>query len=88
MVKIEKEKHKVNIVCTDGSFVKGFVHIDPGLRLMDFLNNQEDAFVAVTNAEFSNVREVHSFTMVNEFRKKKDLIFLNKASIKLIEEIK
>ncbi len=88
MVKIEKEKHRVNIVCTDGSFVKGYVHIDPGLRLMDFLNNQEDTFVAVTNAEFSNVREVHSFAIVSEFKKKKEMVFLNKLSIKLIEEIK
>ncbi len=88
MVKIDKEKHRVNIVCTDGSFLRGFVHINPGLRLMDFLNKQEDVFVAVTGAEFSNVKEVHSFSMVNEFKKKKDLVFLNKSSIKIIEEIK
>jgi hypothetical protein len=38
-MKVEKEKRKAVIVCTDGSLVKGLVHINPGERMIDFLNS-------------------------------------------------
>lgn len=86
-MRVEKEKLKVNISCEDGSLIKGLVHINPGERLIDFLNDQKEYFIAVTNAEFYNIKEIHSFRLVNEMSKKKNLVVLNKNSIKLVEAI-
>jgi spore coat polysaccharide biosynthesis predicted glycosyltransferase SpsG len=86
-VKIEKRELKVNIICEDGSLVKGVVHIGPGERLLDFMNDEKEDFIPVTKAEFYNIKEVHSFRLFNEMSKKKPVVILNKLSIKLIEEI-
>jgi len=86
-MRVEKEKHKVNIICQDGSVVKGFVHINPGERIVDFFNDCKECFIAVTDVEFSNLKEVHSFKLLDEMRKKRKCIILNKVAIKLIEEL-
>ncbi|MCM8787398.1 MAG: hypothetical protein NC935_05015 [Candidatus Omnitrophica bacterium] len=84
-MKIPKNKIKVNIVCIDGSFIRGFMHVAEGLRLLDFLNNTSENFIAVTEALYQNINEVHSFKLVFQLSKKKDIIFLNKNSIKWLE---
>ncbi len=84
-MRVEKEKRKVNIVCSDKSVVTGFIHINPGQRVMDFINHEE-RFIVLTNAVFQNIGEIHAFKLYNELSKKKNTIFLNKASIKWIEE--
>ncbi len=85
-MKIEKEKLSVCIVCVDGSLLRGFVHINPGERLIDFLNDQKEDFIAVTNASLHNIKEIHSFKLVNEMAKKKNAVILNKSAIQLMEE--
>ncbi len=86
-MKIEKDKRKVNIVCEDGSLIKGFVHINPGERMIDFINDAKEAFIAVTEVEFYNIKEIHSFKLFSEMTKNKKAIVVNKISIKLIEEL-
>ena len=86
-MKVEKDKLSVMITCEDGSLVKGYVHINPGERLIDFINDEKEEFIVVTQAEFYNIKEIHSFRLFNEARKKKTMIILNKTSIKLFEEI-
>ncbi|MDD5583519.1 MAG: hypothetical protein PHV55_00485 [Candidatus Omnitrophica bacterium] len=86
-MKVPRVKHKVKIICTDGSFVTGFVHVAEGLRVLDFFNDQQLNFIAVTDATFQNLREVHSFKLVNDMYRKKETIFLNRESIKWVEEI-
>ena len=54
-MRIEKEKRKVNIVCVDGSLVKGFVHMHPGLRLQDFINDSKKHFIVVTGIEKGDI---------------------------------
>ncbi len=85
-MRIEKEKRKVNIICEDGSLIKGTVHINPGERLIDFVNDDKEDFIIVTEVEFYNIKEIHSFRLLEEIRKKRNMIVLNKASVKLIEE--
>jgi ribonucleotide monophosphatase NagD (HAD superfamily) len=87
MIRVEKEKRKVTVFCTDGTLISGFVHINPGERILDFLNDAKEEFIAVTSAEFRNVPEIHSFKLVNEFKKKKSIVVLNKSTVKMVEEI-
>lgn len=86
-MKIEKEKHKVNIICSDKSVITGFVHINQGTRIMDFLNHSNEPFIIVTSATFQNIGEVHAFKLYNDLNRKRSSICLNKTSIKWLEEV-
>ena len=80
-MKIEKEQIMVHIVSGEGLSIDGFIHINPGERLIDFLNNHEDNFIAVTKARLSGLG---AFLKIG---KKKDVVILNKSSIKVIEKL-
>ncbi|MBN3040001.1 MAG: hypothetical protein JW867_02630 [Candidatus Omnitrophica bacterium] len=86
-MKVPTSKVTVSIVCNDGTFARGDVHVPQGLRLLDHLNNTKERFVAITSARFTNIKEIHSFKLYAEYRKAKDVIVLNKESIKWVEEI-
>lgn len=86
-MRIEKERRKVNIVCQDGTLVRGFIHINPGERVLDFINDLRKNFIAVTNAEFYYTKESQLFRVRPKLSIKKDVIILNKSAIKWIEEI-
>jgi hypothetical protein len=73
-MKVEKEKHRVNIVCEKDCSLKGFIHINPGERVLDFINHERESFIAVTEVEYVT-------------GEKKESVVLNKSSIKWIEEI-
>ena len=85
-MRVEKEKRKVHIICNDGSFVIGNLHINPGERILDRVNDAEELFIVITEAQFHNIGLVHSFKMYNDMVKKNKSIILNKSSIKWIEE--
>lgn len=85
-MKIAKETRKVNIICQDGSFVKGFVHISPGERTLDFINHPKNNFIAVTKVEFYREEIPQSFKLASAPIIKRDVIILNKSAIKWIEE--
>lgn len=86
-MKIPKQKIKVLILCTDGSWIKGFVHVSEGLRVSDFLNDQNVSFIAVTNAEVQYSKEVHSFKLASGVAKQKNTLLVNVQAIKWMEEI-
>lgn len=46
----ERDKVK-SIIFTTNSVIKGYVHIPPGGRLTDFMNNVAKPFIPVTDAE-------------------------------------
>jgi hypothetical protein len=85
-MKVPKEKQQVNITCHDNSFIKGTVHLNTGERVLDFINDTKENFIAVTDAEFYYLKELRSFTLLSRMLEKKDFVILNKAAIKLIEE--
>ncbi len=87
-MRVEKEKRKIQVLCNDGASIKGVIHINPGERVSDFLNDQREEFVAITNAEFYFIEDVQSFKLASKLMAKKDVIFLNKSSIKWAEELK
>lgn len=86
-MRVEKEKHDVVIYCVDGSTINGFVHINPGERVIDFINDQKESFIAVTKSVCENFQEVKSFRLAGKLKCKKDLLILNKSAIKYIDEI-
>jgi hypothetical protein len=86
-MRVEKEKRRVNIICHDGYVIRGNVHINPGERTLDFINDARETFIAVTHVEFYYIKEPHAFNLLSKLLAKKDFIILNKSTIKLIEEI-
>ena len=86
-MRVEKEKRKVSIVCIDKSAVTGFIHINPGQRVMDFINHKDEQFIVVTNAVFQSAGDIRAFKLYNEISKRKNTILLNKSSIKWVEEL-
>jgi len=86
-MRVEKEKRKVSIICQDNLLVEGFIHINPGERVIDFFNDTRESFIAITNAEFSNLKEIKSFKLISEMLKQQNAVILNKDTIKLVEEI-
>ena len=81
-MKIEKDKCRVNIVCMDGSCLKGTIHVSPGLRTNDLLNDIKESFIAVTEVEFSKSNKLSIGC-----KRKEDMIMLNKLVIKWVEEL-
>jgi len=80
-MRVEKEKRKVNIMLQDGCVLKGVVHINPGERTLDFINDANEIFIAVTEVKFSkNI-------IVANWVSKRNTIILNKSAIKWVEEI-
>lgn len=86
-MKIEKQKRKVLIVCCDRTVIRGFIHIIEGQRVMDFLNDSKEVFIAVTSAEMENTPQMRSFKLYQKAIKQKRTIILNKNDIKWIEEV-
>jgi len=79
-------KKTVDIVCLDRTVVKGTIYIPEGLRVIDFLNETKNSFIAVTNAQFSNIGEL-PFRLDKEiFSKDRGTIFVSKSSIKWMTE--
>lgn len=86
-MKIEKEKKKVDVLCNDGSWIKGFIYVNPGIRVSDFINDSRENFIILTNVEFY-MREPTSSETDPKPISKTDMILLNKSVIKLIKETK
>ena len=86
-MKVPTNKFRVSIVCDDGSFAKGYVHVPHGLRLLDYINDTKEQFIALTEAKFSNIKEIHSFKLYAQYRHAKRVVILNKEAVKWIEEI-
>ena len=52
-MKVDKQKLQVKILLENNSLISGFVHINPGERLRDFINGSRELFIAVTEADTS-----------------------------------
>ncbi|MDD4182982.1 MAG: hypothetical protein PHT53_04085 [Candidatus Omnitrophica bacterium] len=86
-MKIPKERVKVLILCTDGSWIKGLIHITEGLRVSDFLNDQKNSFIAVTNAEVQNQKKMNSGKLSSAANNSKNTLLLNVHAIRWVEEL-
>lgn len=70
-MKKPKVRRDVIISFIDGSIIRGYIHVDEGLRALDFLNADRNNFVVITTVE------------VNERKN----FLLNKAAIKWVEDL-
>jgi len=86
-MKTGKNRQKVNIIFNDGSLIKGNVYLNEGERMLDFLNDAKESFIAVTDVEIFWANTAQSFKLAKELVEKKKFIVLNKSSIRSIEEI-
>lgn len=84
-MRIEKEKHRVNIFCNDDSLIEGFIHINPGERVIDSINNPRKNFIAVTGVKIYYSKKLRYFKRPSKLEK--GHIILNKSSVIWIEEI-
>ncbi|MDD4953672.1 MAG: hypothetical protein PHG40_02060 [Candidatus Omnitrophica bacterium] len=82
-MKIEKDKRSVFIVCSQDTVITGRVHLNPGERTIDFLNNTRDSFIAVTEAKVHNAGR---FKLSSNVLKRGRTLLLSKNAIKWIEE--
>ena len=86
-MKIDKEKRRISLILNDGASIKGTVHLNHGERVLDYINDDRESFIAVTNAEFYYTEDVQSFKLAAKLLAKRDCVILNKSSIKWIEGI-
>lgn len=82
-MKIEKQELKVNIVLQDGLILTGFVHINPGERLQDYINDARRDFIAVTNVQFLSAKKIN---FGSKLTSKDGDIILNKSAISWLKE--
>lgn len=83
-MRIEKEKHKVTIACEDGSLIKGTIHINPGERISDFINNRQVNFIPITDAEVHYSQKMRFLKLGD--KSNKTTIILNKSAIRWLRE--
>jgi len=84
---IEKQKRQVNVVCNDGLSINGFVYVFGEQRLLDVMNNVQEKFVLLVEAEISQQEDLHPFKLATKVTEKKESLILNKSAIKWIVEV-
>lgn len=82
-MKVIKEQRDVEIVLVDGNILKGKVHINPGERIFDFINDTREDFIVVTETNFLK----KPLGYIQNKKAPENTIILNKISIKWLEEI-
>ena len=83
---IEKQRIPARIYCDNGVLIQGFIHVAEGSRVLDFANDADVQFIPVTKVEvyFTNGLAVEKAR--SKLIAKKEIIILNKAMIRWIEE--
>lgn len=81
---IEVQKRYVQILCTSGISIKGFVNILGDQRLPEYINNPQELFLILHEAELEGYQ---SFKLALRSVDKKANLILNKSAIRWITEI-
>lgn len=83
-MKIEKQKIRVKIK-TESSVVKGTVYTLRDGRLSDYITSQKNKFIPVADAEVYYIDGAGR--ILDEDRKKREIVFINVEKIEMIEYI-
>jgi hypothetical protein len=86
-MKVDKDKRRVAILVREQAVVRGYIHINPGERTLDFLNDARKTFIAVTDAEFQAVASIRSFKLYTDRTKRTKVVIISKSDIKWVEEL-
>lgn len=82
-MKVIKEQREVEIVLVDGNILTGKVHINPGERIFDFINDSREDFIVVSETHFLK----KPVGYIQNKNTSENTIILNKTSIKWLEEV-
>jgi len=82
-MKVIKEQREVELVLVDGNILTGKVHINPGERIFDFINDSREDFIVVSETNFLK----KPLGYIQKKNLSENTIILNKVAIKWIEEI-
>jgi len=83
-MKIPKDKLDVRIVIYGDALIQGTIHLNPGERMQDFINDKDRDFIAVTDVEFHGPRKINFRS--SKIMKRQNII-LSKSAIKWLEEV-
>lgn len=84
---IEIQKRHVEIICSDGILLKGFINVIQDRKLIDLLKDTNESFILLNDVEIDYKAEAQSFKLVTKEVEQKKSIILNKAVIKWITEV-
>jgi hypothetical protein len=84
---IERQKRQINVVCNDGVSINAFIYVLGEQRLLDVMNNAQDKFVLLIEAEIAQQEDLHPFKLAAKVTEKRESLILNKSAIKWIAEI-
>jgi len=82
-----KEKCRVSITLRDNLLLKGYVYINQGERVFEFINDPREAFIPVIDVEICSTQENGSYVSPPRLIEKKDSIIVIKSAILWIEEV-
>ncbi|MBU1125351.1 MAG: hypothetical protein KKC84_04945 [Candidatus Omnitrophica bacterium] len=84
-MKVEKDTRRVRIACLEGLYLEGTVYVNPGERVMDYLNDQKKSFFVV--AEVCIFENENAFFHRADPIAKRNTVFLNRSAIHYLEEV-
>jgi len=84
---IEKQKRYVHIICKDGISIKGFISVFGEQKTMELINNANEDFILVHDAEIVQQDDPRSFRLIAKSVEIKSSIVLNKSVINWITEL-
>ena len=82
-----KEKVKVLIALRDNIILRGGIHINQGERVLDFINDIRESFIAVTEVEVFHPSRLNPLVLPRRATDKKKTLVVIKSAILWIEEI-
>lgn len=85
-MRVEKVQIPAKIYCDNGILIVGVIHLAEGERTLDLANDQKRNFMPVTKVELYYTEGPHFVKATSDLVAKKDVIILNKSSVRWIEE--
>jgi len=83
---IEKKRRYIHIICNEGTTIKGFIDVLGEQKTIDIINNANENFVLLYDAEIIQQADARSFRLITKSIEIKSSVAVNKSVIKWISE--